>query len=127
MTFIRSGSGVGRQSLDYPTQLRSNDTIQGFCISEVMTIVIAFHGSGFRTFKEFYTLQVLPHWRNAFPELVSYNRFVELMLWSLMGLLYFLNNCLFLSSQKAFARPEPQRALCPSSWCFLASNSRIYN
>ncbi len=27
-------------------------------ISEVMTIVIAFHGSGFRTFKDFYTLQV---------------------------------------------------------------------
>ena len=25
-------------------------------LSEVMTIVIAFHGSGFRTFKEFYTL-----------------------------------------------------------------------
>lgn len=58
-----------------------------------MTIVIAFHGSGFRTFKEFYTLQVLPHWRNAFPELVSYNRFVELMPWSLMGLLYFLKTC----------------------------------
>ncbi len=27
-------------------------------LSEVMTIVIAFHGSGFKTFKEFYTLQV---------------------------------------------------------------------
>ena len=47
--------------------------------SEVMTIVIAFHGSGFKTFKEFYTLQVLPHWKKAFPKLVSYNRFVELM------------------------------------------------
>ena len=49
-------------------------------LSEVMTIVIAFHGSGFRTFKEFSTLQVLPHWKKAFPNLVSYNRFVELML-----------------------------------------------
>jgi hypothetical protein len=27
-------------------------------LSEVMTIVIASHGSGFRTFKDFYTLQV---------------------------------------------------------------------
>jgi hypothetical protein len=53
-------------------------------LSEVMTIVIAFHGSGYRTFKDFYTLQVLPHWRRAFPTLVSYNRFVELMPWSLM-------------------------------------------
>lgn len=62
-------------------------------LSEVASIVIAFHGSGFRTFKAFYTLQVLPHWKNAFPDLVSYNRFVELMPWSLMGLLYFLNTC----------------------------------
>jgi hypothetical protein len=62
-------------------------------ISEVMTIVIAFHGSGFRTFKDFYTLQVLPHWTGAFPELVSYNRFVELMPWSLFGLVCFLSSC----------------------------------
>ncbi len=53
-------------------------------LSEVMTIVIAFHGSGYRTFKEFYTLQVQPHWKKAFPNLVSYNRFVELMPWSMM-------------------------------------------
>lgn len=57
---------------------------------EIMTIVIAFHGSGFRTFKEFYTLQVLPHWRRAFPKLVSYNRFVELMPWGLMQLCCYL-------------------------------------
>ena len=57
---------------------------------EIMTIVIAFHGSGFRTFKEFYTLQVLPHWRRAFPHLVSYTRFVELMPWSLMLLCCYL-------------------------------------
>ena len=43
-------------------------------ISEVMTIVIAFHGSGYKTFKEFYTLQVKPHWQKAFPTLVSYSR-----------------------------------------------------
>lgn len=60
-------------------------------LSEVMTIVIAFHGSGFRTFKDFYTLCVSPHWRNAFPHLVSYTRFVELMPWCLMLLCCFLN------------------------------------
>jgi len=59
------------------------------CLSEVMTIAIAFHGSGYRTFKDFYTLQVLPHWHSAFPNLVSYNRFVELMPWSLMLLCCF--------------------------------------
>jgi hypothetical protein len=50
-------------------------------LSEVITIMIAFDGSGFRTFKEFYTLNVLPHWQQAFPNLVSYSRFVELMPW----------------------------------------------
>ena len=60
-------------------------------LSEVMTIVIAFHGSGSRTFKDFYTLTVLPHWRKAFPSLVSYSRFVELMPWCLMLLCCFLN------------------------------------
>ena len=60
-------------------------------LSEVMTIAIAFHGSGFRTFKEFYTLCVLPHWRGAFPNLVSYTRFVELMPWSLMLLCCFVH------------------------------------
>ncbi len=55
-------------------------------ISEVMTIVIAFHGSGYRTFKDFYKGKVLPDWREALPNWVSYGRFVELMPWSFMGL-----------------------------------------
>ncbi|MGK7906951.1 MAG: transposase [Synechococcus sp.] len=53
--------------------------------------MIAFHGSGSRTFKDFYTLQVLPYWRAAFPNLVSYTRFVELMPWSMMVLCSFLH------------------------------------
>jgi hypothetical protein len=36
-------------------------------LSEVMTVVIAFHGSGYKTFKEFYTLDVLTRWHKAFP------------------------------------------------------------
>jgi hypothetical protein len=63
-------------------------------LSEVMTLVIAFHGSRARTFKDFYTLTVLPHWRKAFPNLVSYNRFVELMPWCMLLL------CCFLHSRK---------------------------
>jgi hypothetical protein len=59
-------------------------------LSEVMTIMIAFHGSGARTFKDFYTLTVQPYWHKAFPNLVSYNRFVELMPWCLMLLCCFL-------------------------------------
>jgi hypothetical protein len=35
-------------------------------MSEVMTIVILFHHSGFRNFKTYYTKQVCQHWR-GFP------------------------------------------------------------
>ena len=59
--------------------------------SEIMTIVIAFHLSKYRTFKNFYTKFVLPSWDAAFPNLVSYKRFVELMSWSLMLLCCFLH------------------------------------
>jgi hypothetical protein len=46
--------------------------------SEVMTIIIAFHRSDFRTFKHFYLMLREQH-RAEFPDLVSYQRFVELM------------------------------------------------
>jgi hypothetical protein len=46
--------------------------------SEVMTILIAFHRSDFRTFKHFYTMLHEKHIAE-FPDLVSYQRFVELM------------------------------------------------
>jgi hypothetical protein len=49
------------------------------CLSEVMTIIVLFHSSGYRNFKTFYTQHVLQHMAGAFPRLVSYNRFVELM------------------------------------------------
>ncbi len=88
------------------------------CVSEVMTILIAFHGSGARTFKDFYTLTVLPYWRKAFPQLVSYNRFVELMPWSLMLLCCYLHIRLGEGSGISFidATPlavcHPKRAHC---------------
>lgn len=43
-----------------------------------MTILIAFHGSHYRTFKHFYQMLLSAH-RSEFPNLVSYQRFVELM------------------------------------------------
>ena len=46
--------------------------------SEVMTLLIAFHQSGYRTFKHFYERHVCVYWRAEFPNLVSYSRFVQL-------------------------------------------------
>ena len=46
--------------------------------SEVMTILILFHNSGYRCLKHFYLQYVCRHMRHLFPKVVSYNRFVEL-------------------------------------------------
>ena len=47
--------------------------------SEVMTICIAFHQSWYRNFKHFYLSYVFNNLSQQFRNLVSYNRFVELM------------------------------------------------
>lgn len=49
------------------------------CRSEVMTIIVLFHAPRYRNFKAYYTEQVLKYYVWAFPRLVSYQRFVELM------------------------------------------------
>jgi hypothetical protein len=46
-------------------------------ISEMMTIVILFHQSNYRTFKHFYSF-VCQHLKQEFPTLISYSRFVYL-------------------------------------------------
>ena len=46
--------------------------------SEVMTILIAFHESNYRTLKHFYEKHVCVYWHSEFPDLVSYSRFVQL-------------------------------------------------
>ena len=48
-------------------------------LSEIMTIVVCFHLSQYRTFKWYYKNHVCEHLREYFPRLVSYNRFVEIM------------------------------------------------
>jgi hypothetical protein len=46
-------------------------------LSEIMTILILFHQSHYRTFKAFYQEHVLKYLRPEFPGLVSYTRFIE--------------------------------------------------
>lgn len=59
-------------------------------LSEVMTIIIHFHQSGYRTFKSYYQNYVLVHLRGEFPRLVSYSRFVRLMKRAIVPLLFYL-------------------------------------
>jgi len=58
-------------------------------LSEVMTITVLFHLSGYRCFKWYYQTQVCVHMRDYFPAPVSYNRFVELMGYALLPLLIY--------------------------------------
>lgn len=62
-------------------------------LSEVMTIQVLFHLSGYRTFKEFYRGYVSKHLVTYFPNLVSYNRMVELKGQSFMPLAIYLKVC----------------------------------
>ena len=48
-------------------------------LSEIMTICVGFHLSGYRNFKWYYTRLIVKQYRKFFPKLVSYNRFIELM------------------------------------------------
>jgi hypothetical protein len=63
-------------------------------LSEIMTILILFHQSHYRTFKAFYTEHVCVDLRNEFPSLVSYTRFVEFFPSTLVPLCVYLHSCL---------------------------------
>jgi hypothetical protein len=62
----------------------------GLHLSEVMTILVLFHDSAYRTFKGFYQRHVGQHLRGEFPRLPSYNRFVERVPQALLALSGFL-------------------------------------
>lgn len=72
-------------------RLIGQESCSSLSVSEVGTILIAFHLSDYRHFKHFYLNHVCKHLRHEFPDLVSYSRFVELIPDSLIYLIAFLN------------------------------------
>lgn len=65
--------------------------VSALSVSEIGTILIAFHLSDYRHSKHFYLEHVSKYLINDFPCLVSYNRFMELIPNSLIYLICFLN------------------------------------
>jgi hypothetical protein len=63
------------------------------CLSEIMTIIIAFHQNHYRNFKHFYLNQVKQQWSSAFPGLPSYQRFIEWIPSTLIPLCVYLKHC----------------------------------
>jgi hypothetical protein len=86
-------------------------------LSEIMTIIILFHSSRFRDFKHFYLNLLMLH-RSAFPGLLSYNRFVELMPSALAGL------CAYLESRKGQCTGIQ---FVDSTAIIVCKNKRIFN
>lgn len=58
-------------------------------LSELMTIIVLFHQLRYRQFKMFYTFHVKGLLQREFPNMPSYNRFIELMPRCLLGLFAF--------------------------------------
>ena len=63
------------------------------CASEIMTLLIYFHQFRQRDFKTYYTQFVQVHLREEFPNLVRYQRFVELTPSVLVPLCAYLRHC----------------------------------
>jgi len=82
------------QKLPSSTDKRAYRRPNAMSHSEVITILICFHQSDYKTLKHFYTDYVRIFLKAEFPKLVSYNRFVELQQLSAMHLMMFLiTNC----------------------------------
>jgi hypothetical protein len=78
--------------------------------SEVISICMLFHLSGFRCFKHFYMFYVQRHMKKEYPHTVSYNRFVELSQSVLLPMTIFLKTCcLGLCSGISFVDSTPIR------------------
>lgn len=73
-----------------PTSERKRNKKFNLCLSEVMTIIIYFHQSSYRNFKDYYNKHVCNYFQTYFPQLVSYNRFVELKKSALIPLCWYL-------------------------------------
>jgi Transposase DDE domain len=91
--FCRSLLAAGHPPLP-SRSVPSKPRASSLSVSEVMTILVWFHASHYRTFKHFYLGSVLPGKRAEFPGLPSYTRFVELIPLTLLPL------CAYLQTRK---------------------------
>ncbi|SNZ06208.1 Transposase DDE domain-containing protein [Persephonella hydrogeniphila] len=89
-------------------------------ITEISTILVLFHLSGYSNLKRFYKEHALIHLKSYFPDLVSYNRFVELIPSSISFLYAFLKFTTKLNVSCRFAFVD-------STKLPVCENSRIHS
>jgi Transposase DDE domain len=90
--FCHSFEGQWKQQL-LGNGLRHRNRAHSLSLSEIMTIAIAFHQSCYRNFKTYYLEKVQAEWADAFPGLVSYQRFIEWMPSTLVSMCAYLRSC----------------------------------
>lgn len=73
--------------------LKLRNRPRSLSLSEIMTIIIAFHQSCYRNFKTYYHEQVERQWAKDFPKLVSYQRFIEWIPSTLVPMCAYLRSC----------------------------------
>jgi len=79
-------------------------------LSELMTIIVSYHSSGFKNFKAYYFFLKTYH-SNDFPKLLSYNRFIEWMPYCLIPL------CSYLKTRKGKVTGISYIDSCPLAVC----------
>jgi transposase len=62
-------------------------------LSEIMTLLIGFHQSCYRNFKTYYQAKVQCEWTEAFPGVVSYQRFIDWVPGTLVPMCAYLRSC----------------------------------
>jgi hypothetical protein len=79
-----------QQILVTNAQSKKRKRLRQISLSEIMTIIVLYHLSRYKTFKDFYMNSVLITYRKEFPNAVSYSRFITLMKDAFMPLLILL-------------------------------------
>lgn len=68
---------TNREQFQLENGLRQRRRRSSLSLSEVMTIIIYFHQSNYRTFKAYYTKHVQVHMQTEISQLVNYSCFVR--------------------------------------------------
>lgn len=96
--------------------------------SEVMTILVLYHESGYKNLKSFYVQEIINHHSLEFRGLVSYNRFVELQRRCVLPLYFYLackrGTCTGISFIDATALKVCHNLRIPSHRTFRGSAER---
>lgn len=79
-------------------------------LSELMTIIIAYHSSGFKNFKSYYFF-IKNYHHSEFPQLLSYSRFIEWKPYCLIPL------CSYLKSRRGKITGKSFVDSCPLAVC----------